>query len=227
MKKYRSPFGCASRMTSGFSESHGGEDRVPVDGAPASNWNIYAVSGAKVYISKKQKGDYPGGYGAYGNYIVYICDNGFWVLCAHLAERPFVKAGERVSEGGLVGVAGATGNVTGRHLHIEVSDMRGVKYDGSTWYNRFKEHRVRPGEYIDFADCDGFTVKRWQNGSTHEKVYRTTADCKSRRDPVGSLAPYEACDCCGVFDGVYLVVYTVDGTDAKKCGFVGYAGGVG
>ena len=226
MKKLRSPFGCASRVTSGYSESHGGEDRVPVDKTPESNWDVYAVSDARVYISKKQKGDYPGGYGAYGNYIVYICDNGFWVLCAHLAELPFVKAGSRVSAGELVGVAGATGNVTGRHLHIEVSDMRGVEYDGASWYNRFKEHRVKPGDCIDFGDYGGFTFKRWQNGSTRERVYATTADCKARRNPIGSLAPYEACDCCGVFGGVYLVVYTVDGTDAKKCGFVNYSGGV-
>ena len=227
MQKLRSPFGCASRVTSGYSDGHGGEDRVPVDKTPESNWDVYAVSGGSVYIAKKQKGSYSGGYGAYGNYIVYICDNGFWVLCAHLAKLPFVKAGERVAGGELIGVAGATGNTTGRHLHIEVADMRGVEYDGATWYAEFKAHRVNPGDVIDFDDYgEDFFVKIWKNGSTVERVYQTTADCKARKRPIGSLAPRESCECRGVIDGVYLVVYRVDGSDAMKCGFVNYSGGV-
>lgn len=233
MQKFRSPFGCAARMTSGYPETpsgkpHGGEDYVPVNKTPESNWDVYAVSSGSVYIAKKQKGDHAGGYGAYGNYIVYICDNGFWVLCAHLAKLPFVKAGERVAEGELIGVAGATGNVTGRHLHIELADMRGVEYDRADWYAKFKAHRVRPGDYIDFRSYgeEGFFVKTWKNGSTVERVYQTTADCKARRNHIGSLAPRESCECRGIIDGVYLVVYRVNGTDSFKCGFVNYSGGV-
>ena len=232
MTKLRSPFGCASRMTAGYPDYsnggvHGGEDRVPVEKTPESNWNVYAVSAGSVYIAKKQKGDYPGGYGAYGNYVVCICDNGLWVLFAHLAKLPLVKAGERVAAGELIGVAGATGNVTGRHLHVEVADMRGVKCDGATWYKEFVAHRVRPSEYIDFDDYgEDFFVKIWKNGSTVERVYQTTADCRARKRPIGSLAPRESCECRGVIDGVYLVVYRVDGADSQKCGFVRYSGGV-
>lgn len=233
MKKLRSPFGCASRCTAGYPNYsggayHGGEDYVPVEKTPESNWDIYAVSAGSVYIAKKQKGDYAGGYGAYGNYIVYICDNGLWVLCAHLAKLPRVKAGERLAAGELIGVAGATGNVTGRHLHIEVADMRGVEYGRADWYSVFKARRVRPSDYIDFGDYrgDDFFVKIWKNGTTVERVYQTTEDCKARRRSIGSLAPYESCECRGVIDGVYLVVYRVDGTDSQKCGFVRYSGGV-
>jgi hypothetical protein len=236
MAKYCSPFAAPVRCTAGYpnypsGKPHGGEDYVPTDKTVESNWKLYAVTGAKVYISKKQSGSYPGGYGAYGNYIVYQCDSGYWILMAHMRERPAPKAGDRIEKGTYIGVAGQTGNAQGRHLHIEVADMRGVPYTSSNWYELFKKHRVKPSDYINFDDLNpggtgGFDVKTWTNGSTTEKVFQTTTDCKVQKNPIGSLAPRESCDCYGIIDGVYLVSYRVNGTSSKKCGFVKYSGGV-
>lgn len=239
MSKFPSPFRCAVRCTAGYptypsGKPHGGEDYVPVDKAVDSNWRLYAVSDAKVYISKKQTGPY-GGYGAYGNYIVYQCPDGYWVLMAHMTTVPRAKAGSTIKRGDWLGTAGATGNAQGRHLHIEVADMRGVDYNGATWYTKFCEHRIKPSDYIDFSDYDGskpapsggdFEVKTWTNGSTKELVFQTTTDCKAQKNHIGSLAPREKCECYGIIDGVYLVAYTVNGTATKKCGFVKYKGGV-
>ena len=237
MSKFRSPFGCEAVCTAGYpkypsGKPHGGEDWVPKD-KKESNWNLYSVDNGTVYISKKQTGSYKGGYGAYGNYIVIQCSNGLWVLMAHLKNLPLVKAGQAVVKGQQIGVGGATGNVTGRHLHIEVSDMRGVKYDGATWYDEFVKHRVKPSDYIDFNDFKNdapsggdFEVKIWTNGSTKELVFQTTTDCKAQKNHIGSLSPRESCECYGIIDGCYLVAYKVNGTTAKKCGFVKYAGGV-
>lgn len=71
-----------------------------------------------------------------------------------------------------------------------------------------------------------FDVKTWKNGSTPELVYQTTTDCKNGKNKIGSLDPKEVCECYGIIDGCYLVAYTVTGTNAKKCGFVAYAGGI-
>lgn len=241
MSKWPSPFRCKVRCTAGYPKYpsgayHGGEDYVPVDKSTDGNWRLYAVSDAKVYVSKKQSGNYPGGYGAYGNYIVYQCPNGYWVLMAHMTTVPRAKAGSTIKQGDWLGTAGQTGNADGRHLHIEVADMRGVSYNGATWYKEFEAHRVKPSDLINFdnynpqpqpgPDEGGFDVKTWTNGSTRELVFQTTTDCKAQKNHIGSLDPREKCECYGIIDGTYLVAYKVNGTTAKKCGFVKYSGGV-
>lgn len=234
--KMRSPFACPVKCTAGYpnypsGKYHGGEDYVPVDKGVETNWNLYSPCLGDIYIAKKQSGSYPGGYGAYGNYLVIQNPNGLWVLMAHLKSLPAVKAGTFITTAGVrVGTAGATGNAAGRHLHIEVANMKGVSYNSATWYDKFKAHRVKPSDYIDFSDYEpneeGFDVKKWSNGSTVERVFQTTTDCKAQKNPIGSLAPHETCDCYGIVDDVYLVAYTVNGTNAVKCGFVKYRGGV-
>mgnify|MGYP007025189871 CR=1 FL=1 len=64
--------------------------------------------------------------------------------------------------------------------------------------------------------------KTWTNGSTKETVYADTA----KKTTVGSLSPKEKCTCLGKIDGMYLVLYKIDGTTNYKCGFVAYAGGL-
>lgn len=56
---------------------------------------------------------------AYGNYILVAHKDGYISLYAHL-RTVYVKAGMAVDEETVLGIEGATGNVTGRHLHIEV-----------------------------------------------------------------------------------------------------------
>lgn len=71
-----------------------------------------------------------------------------------------------------------------------------------------------------------FEVKTYKNGSTKEYVYETVADCKAQKSAksIGYLNPKESCNCYGIIDGMYLVVYTAGST--KKTGFVKYSGGV-
>ena len=63
--------------------------------------------------------------------------------------------------------------------------------------------------------------KTWTNGSTKETVYADTA----KKTTIGTLSPKESCTCLGKIDGMYLVLYKIDGTSNYKCGFVAYAGG--
>lgn len=57
--------------------------------------------------------------GSYGNCVYVRHPDGYMTLYAHLRDV-YVKKGMTVRENTVLGVEGATGNVTGRHLHIEV-----------------------------------------------------------------------------------------------------------
>ncbi|MFE3598931.1 peptidoglycan DD-metalloendopeptidase family protein [Streptomyces sp. NPDC059096] len=57
--------------------------------------------------------------GDYGNQIVVRHDDGTYSQYAHLSEIRVV-AGQRVEGSTVIGLSGATGNVTGPHLHFEI-----------------------------------------------------------------------------------------------------------
>ncbi|MEU0243285.1 LysM peptidoglycan-binding domain-containing M23 family metallopeptidase [Streptomyces sp. NPDC006235] len=57
--------------------------------------------------------------GAYGNQVVIRLNDGSYAQYAHLSSLS-VSAGQTVSAGQEIGLSGATGNVTGPHLHFEI-----------------------------------------------------------------------------------------------------------
>ncbi|MFF3333096.1 peptidoglycan DD-metalloendopeptidase family protein [Streptomyces sp. NPDC002888] len=57
--------------------------------------------------------------GAYGNQVVIKLGDGYYAQYGHLSSLS-VSAGQTVTEGQQVGLSGATGNVTGPHLHFEI-----------------------------------------------------------------------------------------------------------
>jgi len=61
----------------------------------------------------------------YGNYVVIDHGNGLQTLYGHLS-RLFVRPGNVVTRGAVIGNMGNTGNSTGPHLHFEVL-KRGVR----------------------------------------------------------------------------------------------------
>lgn len=77
---------------------------------------------------------------------------------------------------------------------------------------------------------EGYEVKSYKNGKTKETVYQDSNCTKV----IGSLNPYETCDCLGEFtngknEKVAVVMYTIDGSKPadRKVGFVKYVGGIG
>lgn len=56
---------------------------------------------------------------AYGNYVLVKHPDGYVTLYAHL-KSVLVEKDMRVDEDVVLGYEGATGNATGKHLHIEV-----------------------------------------------------------------------------------------------------------
>ncbi len=60
-------------------------------------------------------------YGSYGNYIRIRHNGTYKTAYAHMSKYGRgIKSGRRVKQGQIIGYVGATGRVTGRHLHYEV-----------------------------------------------------------------------------------------------------------
>ncbi len=57
--------------------------------------------------------------GAYGNQVVIRLADGYYAQYGHLSSLS-VSAGQTVTAGQQIGLSGATGNVTGPHLHFEI-----------------------------------------------------------------------------------------------------------
>lgn len=86
---------------------------------------VYATADGKISISKVMRG--------YGEIIEVNHGHGYTTRYAHLSAR-FVKEGDKVSRGELIGEVGNTGTSTGAHLHYEV---------------RYRNNPVNPVHYFD------------------------------------------------------------------------------
>lgn len=131
---------------SSWARYHTGTDFAPYGSTPA-NPNLYSVCSGTVYSKKYD--------GTLGNQII-IHDSqtgNYWRYC-HMQNASPLNVGDTVNTNTIVGIMGATGNVTGIHLHLEyatspiwsydtflnpsdalgIPNIRGtiVKYDGTT-----------------------------------------------------------------------------------------------
>ena len=110
---------------SGVVKPHNGTDFRAPTGTP-----IYAVHSGTVTLS--------GWNNVAGNWVWVAHEGGYRTQYHHLSKR-HVVAGQRVYEGQQVGLAGATGQVAGAHLHFEVRHQ-GVPIDPVP----FLRGRVKP-----------------------------------------------------------------------------------
>lgn len=96
-----------------------GPRRSSVDIANKVGTAIYAAASGKVLVARL------GGYnGGFGSYIVIEHGNGLQTLYAHLSGIQ-VSAGQKVSQGDVIGAMGNSGKSTGSHLHFQIN---GGKY---------------------------------------------------------------------------------------------------
>ena len=89
---------------------------------------IYAADGGEVV--------FVGTSGGYGKLIQIKHDNGDLTYYAHLSSYS-VKKGERVYKGQQIAKSGATGRVTGPHLHFEIR-KNGVRVDPAKYLPKLK-----------------------------------------------------------------------------------------
>ncbi len=98
------PYGVRNpRYAAGF---HTGQDHAAPRGTA-----VVAVRNGRIRWSNDNGG-------AYGKWIGLDADNGRTYVYCHLSSRRY-KAGTTVKAGQRIGRVGATGNVTGPHLHFE------------------------------------------------------------------------------------------------------------
>lgn len=107
-----SPYGWRIDPLTGERAWHSGIDLVGADR------DVLAVVGGSVLKSRIVT-DKTDATWEWGNYVSVFGDDGRIYYYCHLAERT-AEAGGRVEAGQRVGIEGATGRVTGVHLHFEV-----------------------------------------------------------------------------------------------------------
>ena len=95
---------------------HRGIDLACAEGTP-----VRAVMGGVVASARHS--------GSYGNVLRLCHDGGQETIYAHL-QYLYVRSGEVVQAGALLGTAGKTGRATGAHLHLELLSG-GTVYDPS------------------------------------------------------------------------------------------------
>ncbi|CAG6399219.1 LysM peptidoglycan-binding domain-containing M23 family metallopeptidase [Streptomyces cocklensis] len=95
--------------------------------AEGSNWSsgyhtgvdFLVWSGTPVHSVAAGTVVHAGADGSYGNDVIIRHADGKYTLYGHLTN-PVVSVGQTVTSGQEIGISGATGNVTGPHLHFEV-----------------------------------------------------------------------------------------------------------
>ncbi|MEO0412689.1 MAG: peptidoglycan DD-metalloendopeptidase family protein [Pseudomonadota bacterium] len=103
-----SRFGKRKHPVLGYVKSHQGVDFGAPTGTP-----IYAAGDGIIERANR--------YGSYGNYVRIKHPRGYKTAYAHLSRfAKNMKSGRRVRQGQVIGYVGATGRVTGAHLHYEV-----------------------------------------------------------------------------------------------------------
>jgi len=103
-----SPFGDRRDPINGKFRHHGGLDIAAKKGT-----NVFAIANGFISFSGKK--------GAYGNLLEIDHSESLKSRYAHL-DYLVVKKGQLVRKGDLIGKVGATGRVTGPHLHLEIRE---------------------------------------------------------------------------------------------------------
>lgn len=109
-------------LTAGFGASSGlwSDGHTGLDFAAPTGTTIRAVgSGTITEVAYD---------GAYGNKTVLRLDDGTEIWFCH-QDTQDVAVGDRVEAGDPIGTVGATGNVTGEHLHLEIRPYGGDPVD--------------------------------------------------------------------------------------------------
>ena len=115
-------------------QGHTGIDLWQPIGTP-----VYAVEGGDILVAGIINNAY--GNTQYGNCVLIDHKNGYYTFYAHL-DKIMVQKGMSILAGTQIGTVGATGNVTGPHLHFEVR----------TKPNWNRANFINPEQFLNFTN---------------------------------------------------------------------------
>ena len=136
-------FGAPQSITGGYGANFGnkphnqrgqplntGMDITAQAGAPIGAVTGGTVIEARAYSPQEEAAgrDSTGGY---GNTVVVQGDDGLRYRYSHMQAPAQFQKGQRVGGGALLGTVGDTGNATGPHLDLEITDQQGNYIDGA------------------------------------------------------------------------------------------------
>lgn len=127
-----SEFGWRNSPLGGGMEFHNAIDLANGGGSP-----IFASGGGTVVQAGAEH------FGWYGNYVVIRHPDGLYTGYAHLS-RIDVAVGQQVSQGQQIGLEGATGPVTGPHLHFQF-----MKSYQNGWPIGGNDDFLNPRQFVD------------------------------------------------------------------------------
>lgn len=125
----------------GATEEHAGIDVSVQENTPV----LAAADGEIMTVANQPDGA--------GNYIEI--DHGDYITRYFHLNTQDVKAWDKITQGTVIGKSGATGNVTGPHLHYEIRDKKDIVDSNKTTASKYKI--LDPEKYLDF-DGDGQVV---------------------------------------------------------------------
>lgn len=90
----------------------------------------------------------------YGNFIIIKdSESDFAFLFAHMYQRSNKNVGDTIQIGEQFGIEGATGNVTGLHVHVE---MQNYVNNGNRWIYDSRNPSIWGTVYLDATQFMGF-----------------------------------------------------------------------
>ena len=145
-----SGYGMRRHPVLGYSKMHKGMDFAAPTGTP-----IYAAGDGTI--------EKLGRWSAYGNYIRIRHNGDIKTAYAHMSKyAKGLSAGSRVKQGQVIGYVGATGRVTGAHLHYEVL-VNGTQINPNSM-------KLPTGETLKGAELASFKLKMQQINRQFEEL---------------------------------------------------------
>ena len=121
--------------------------------------------------------------GGFGRYVVVETPT-HYVYCAHLSEW-WVKEGERVVAGQVIGLSGNTGRSTGPHVHFEVRAKAGSPYlhgavDPDAWLAEGIGGEEEEGYMLD-EERERIVAARWNAEEAVRQIEQTIETLQQAR----------------------------------------------
>lgn len=129
------PTDAPHQLTRGFINDGNGIDIVTTTVQTSGLKPIYAAESGHVDQLQYWNGKTKTGMQSYGNMVRInhgVYDGGLLQSRYAHMSKIFVKKGDNVYRGQIIGYMGATGNATGQHLHFEVL-WKGKRYNPLNW----------------------------------------------------------------------------------------------